>query len=55
MLRRAVVAGMAAAAVVWWRSEEREVVMKDVWYGDREWEAMVRWCGGGRWRAFALN
>ena len=57
MFHRAVVAEMAAAAVVWWGSEEKEVVMKDVvWYGDwmREWEAMVRWCGGGRWRRLLL-
>jgi len=53
---RAVVAEMAAAAAVWWGSEEKEVVMTDVWYGDwmREWEAMVRWCGGGRWRRLLL-
>ena len=55
---RAVVAEMAAAAVVrWGDSEEKETVMKDVvWYGDwmREWEAMVRWCGGGRWRRLLL-
>jgi hypothetical protein len=58
MFHRAVVAEMAAAAVVWWGdSEEKEAVMKDVvWYGDwmREWEAMVRWCGGGRWRRLLL-
>jgi hypothetical protein len=56
MFHRAVVAEMAAAAAVWWGSEEKEVVMKDVWYGDwmREWEAMVRWCGGGRWRRLLL-
>ena len=56
---RAVTAELtAAAAVVWWGdSEEKEAVMKDVvWYGDwmREWEAMVRWCGGGRWRRLLL-
>ena len=60
MFHRAVVAEMTAAVVVWWGdtcSEEKEVVMKDVvWYGDwmREWEAMVRWCGGGRWRRLLL-
>ena len=56
MFHRAVVAEMAAATAVWWGSEEKEVVMKDVWYGDwmREWEAMVRWCGGGRWRRLLL-
>ena len=56
MFHRAVVAEMAAAAAVWWGSEEKEVVMTDVWYGDwmREWEAMVRWCGGGRWRRLLL-
>ena len=58
MFYRAVVAEMAAAAVVWWGdSKEKETVMKDVvWYGDwmREWEAMVRWCGGGRWRRLLL-
>ena len=58
MFYRAVVAEMAATAVVWWGdSEEKEAVMKDVvWYGDwmREWEAMVRWCGGGRWRRLLL-
>ena len=56
MFHRAVVAEMAAAAAVWWCSEEKEVVVKDVWYGDwmPEWEAMVRWCGGGRWRRLLL-
>ena len=56
MFHRAVVAEMAAAVAVWWGSEEKEVVMTDVWYGDwmREWEAMVRWCGGGRWRRLLL-
>ena len=56
MFHRAVVEEMAAAAVVWWGSEEKEVVTKDVWHGDwmREWEAMVRWCGGGRWRRLLL-
>ena len=56
MFHRAVVAEIAAAAAVWWGSEEKEVVMKDVWYGDwmREWEAMVRWYGGGRWRRLLL-
>ena len=56
MFHRAVVAEMAAATAVWLGSEEKEVVMKDVWYGDwmREWEAMVRWCGGGRWRRLLL-
>ena len=56
MFHRAVVAEMAAATAVWLGSEEKEVVMKDVWYGDwmREWEAMVRWCGGGRWRQLLL-
>ena len=58
MFYRVVVAEMAAAAVVWWGdSKEKETVMKDVvWYGDwmREWEAMVRWCGGGRWRRLLL-
>ena len=58
MFHRAVVAEMAAAAVVWWGdSEEKEAVVKDVvWYGDwmREWEAMVRWYGGGRWRRLLL-
>ena len=48
--------------VAWWGdSEEKEAVisMKDVvWYGDwmREWEAMVRWCGGARsMEAITLN
>ena len=56
MFHRAVVAEMAAAVAVWWGREEKEVVMKDVWCGDwmREWEAMVRWCGGGRWRRSLL-
>ena len=52
---RAVTAELtAAAAVVWWGdSEEKVVVTKGVArHGDwmREWEAMVRWCGGGWWR-----
>ena len=56
MFHRVVVAEMAAAVAVWWGGEEKEVVMKDVWCGDwmREWEAMVRWCGGGRWRRSLL-
>ena len=55
---RAVTAELtAAAAVVWWGSEEKVAMMKDVgWHVDwmREWEAMVRWCGGGRWRRLLL-
>ena len=51
MFERAVTAGLTAAAVVWWGgSEERVLVAEGVaWLGDwmREWEAMVRWCGGG--------
>ena len=47
---RAVTAELtAAAAVVWWGSEEKVAMMKDVGrHGDwmREWEVMVRWCGG---------
>ena len=54
MFQRAVTAELTAAAVVWWGdSEEKVVVTKGVaWHGDwmREWEAMVRWCGGGWWR-----
>jgi hypothetical protein len=52
IFHRVVVAEMAAAVAVWMGVEVKEVVMKDVWCGDwmREWEAMVRWCGGGRWR-----
>ena len=50
---RAVTAELTtAAAVVWWGSEEKVAMAKDVgWHGDwvREWEVMVRWCGG-RWR-----
>mgnify|MGYP005698855733 CR=1 FL=1 len=51
MFQRAVTAELTAAAVVWWGdSEEKVLVTKGVaWHGDwmREWEAMVRWCGGG--------
>ena len=53
MFGRAVTAELTAAAVVvWWGSEEKVAMMKDVgWYGNgmREYEVMVRWCGG-RWR-----
>ena len=53
-------AEVAVAAVVWWGdNEEKVVVMKDLEvgrFGDwmREWEAMVRWCGGGWWRRSLL-
>ena len=52
MFARAVTAELSAVAVVWWDGCDEKVVMtKDVvrfkdWM--REWEAMVRWCGGGR-------
>jgi len=55
---RAVTAELSAVAVVWWDGCDEKVVMtKDVvrfkdWM--REWEAMVRWCGGGRWRRLLL-
>jgi hypothetical protein len=55
---RAVMAELSAIAVVWWDGcDEKVVMMKDVvrfkdWM--REWEAMVRWCGGGRWRRLLL-
>ena len=58
VFERAVTAELTAATVVWWGdSEEEVVVMKDVVrFGDwmREWEAMVRWCGGGWWRRLLL-
>ena len=57
MFHRAVVAEMAAAAVVWWGQRgERGGDERCGGYGDwmREWEAMVRWCGGGRWRRLLL-
>ena len=51
MFERAVTAGLTAAAVVWWGDSDGKVlVAKGVaWHRDwmREWEAMVRWCGGG--------
>ena len=55
---RAVMAELSAIAVVWWDGcDEKVVMMKDVvrfkdWM--REWEAMVRWCGGGRSRRLLL-
>ena len=54
----AVTAELSAVAVVWWDGCDEKVVMtKDVvrfkdWM--REWEAMVRWCGGGWWRRLLL-
>ena len=55
---RAVTAELTAAAtVVWWGSEEKVVMTKDAgWHDDwmREWEVMVRWCGGDRWRRLLL-
>ena len=57
MFHRAVVAEMAAAAVVWWGERgERGGDERCGGHGDwmREWEAMVRWCGGGRWRRLLL-
>ena len=49
--QREVIAEMTAATVVWWSDCAEKVVMRKdvVWSGDwmREWEAMVRWCGGG--------
>ena len=50
MFGRAVTAELTAAAVVWWNEcAEKVVVEKRGKYGEwmREWEAMVRWCGGG--------
>ena len=55
---RAVTAELIAAVVWWGDGEEKEAVVKDVVsYGDwmRESEAMVRWCGGGRWRRLHLT
>ena len=57
MFERAVTAELTAAAVVWWRERVEKVVVGKQWrYGDwmREWEAMVRWCGGGWWRRLLL-
>jgi hypothetical protein len=50
MFERAVTEELTAAAVVWWNGcVEKVVVEKRGKYGEwmREWEAMVRWCGGG--------
>jgi len=52
MFERVVTAELTAATVVWWNECVEEVVVGKRWkYGEwmREWEAMVRWCGGGRW------
>ena len=53
MFARAVTAELSAVAVVWWGGCDERVVMGEevVRFTDwmREWEAMVRWCGGGRW------
>ena len=53
MFERAVTAELTAAAVVWWGGCGERVVMGEevVKFTDwmREWEAMVRWCGGGWW------
>ena len=57
MFERAVTAELTAAAVVWWNEcAEKVVVEKRGKYGEwmREWEAMVRWCGGGWWRRLLL-
>ena len=57
MFERAVTAGLTAAAVVWWGECVEKVVVEKRWkYGEwmREWEAMVRWCGGGWWRRLLL-
>ena len=57
MFVRAVTAGLTAAAVVWWGECAEKVVVEKRWkYGEwmREWEAMVRWCGGGWWRRLLL-
>ena len=56
--QREVIAEMTAATVVWWSDRAEKVVMRKdvVWSGDwmREWEAMVRWCGGGWLRRLLL-
>ena len=56
--QREVIAEMTAATVVWWSDCAEKVVMRKdvVWSGDwmREWEAMVRWCGGGWLRRLLL-
>ena len=57
MFERAVTAELTAAAVVWWNECVEKVVVEKRWkYGEwmREWEAMVRWCGGGWWRRLLL-
>ena len=58
MFARAVTAELSAIELVWWGSCDEKVVMrKDVVTFDdwmREWEAMVRWCGGGWWRRLLL-
>ena len=56
--QREVIAEMTAATVVWWSDCAEKVVMRKdvVWRGDwmREWEAMMRWCGGGWLRRLLL-
>ena len=50
MFERAVTGELTAATVVWWNEcVEKVVAEKRGKYGEwmREWEAMVRWCGGG--------
>ena len=57
MFERAVTAELTAAAVMWWNECVEKVVVEKRWkYGEwmREWEAMVRWCGGGWWRRLLL-
>ena len=54
MFAREVTAELSAAAVVWWGGCDEQVAMGEevVKFTDwmREWEAMVRWCGGGWWK-----